>query len=650
MSEFSPHNAGISLVSGESAATREIMCPRCHTKSRVTIRSSGGMEQYTCPHCGHNGTLGSTSKEGSSMADTSAVPDGRSVAALRHEASQATSLAEQQRLVAAADAAQAEILRTQAADREVELASSVVAHVMPGRVHELHTAATDWIGEVETTHDATAASNHAIARATVWYNALPVPVKADQQEFASQALGFASRVAGSFGEQADPVEHAMLDHVATLHRRDTDLGLFAQAGPPMPGKQGDPADTFTSGGGQNWLPGDATSSNRAPQLQELASPESQDLTPANDPGVGAGGPTPEVAAQERTGAASGTRATAVGPSDLEPFPRCAKCHNPVSPAEMAHTAKNEPVHGSCVGITGSNKEGQQMQTAPCLTCGGHGRVAVRQAPQPSITDIVAGHHHAYSGLPQIEQTVDPSDTKAEPTPLPPEVAFPWTMAPGQVENTIAEAERQIAERETRKGAARAAQAHAASKEAYYLAYNEVVRQTLARFDPQAQYDPQRRHASVHQHATKLAQAAAVEASRLVMRAGQDDSGWMGDMGQGGVGPGQQDGGNPPSTNLGQPDPVYGFGGDQPNRPLKPYGADEADDVTNNPGQNWQPGQPLQYDLGGRPMSTETPAGGGMQPKQSAADSDPEIQRALTFVRQRRAFLDQQEQKPRQVVS
>ncbi|HEY0645647.1 MAG TPA: hypothetical protein VGD39_19685, partial [Nocardioides sp.] len=520
----------------------------------------------------------------------------------------------------------------QAADRAGDRAAQVISPITPVAVHERHTAATDWLADEDTSPDLRTATNAALAHATVWYDALPLPVRADGHEFANQAIAKASYLCGAYGERADAVEQAVLDHMATLRQRDERNGLFVQAGPPMPSQPGDPADTFTSGGGQNWAPPEATSSNRAPQLQELAAPESQDLTESNDPGVGAGAPDPAVAAQERTASVE----------SAEPWPKCAKCHQPVSPVEMAHTAKNEPVHGSCVGITGSNKEGQQMQTALCPTCG-NGHIAVRQEPQPSITDIVAGRHVAYSGLPQIEQTVDPSDTSLQPTPLPEEVAFPWTIAPGQVENTIGEAEKQIAEREQRKGAALQEHVRAVSGNAYNMAYREVVRQTMAKFDPQGQYDPRHRHASIHAHAHQLARAAAQEAAKLVLQAGQDDSGWAGDMGQGGVGPGQQDGGNPVSTNLGQPDPVYGYGGDNGNQPLKPYGADEADDYTNNPGMNYQPGQPLQNDLGGRPYSTENPAGGAAK-QGSLDDDDPEIQRALTWVRHRRAHNAQLRQR------
>jgi hypothetical protein len=580
-------------------------------------------------------------REGSSMADNPAAPDSRSVAALRQQAAMASNYADQQHLVGAAEEAQQAVLRQAALDREIDLVAANTTTIVPGRVHELHTTATDWLGQIPTSPDTTKTGQHMVARGTVWYQNLPAAVKADVDEFVEQARSYAHRTAGAFGDQAHGAEQAFFEHVATLRDRDERTGIFAAVAALMPSQPGDPDGSFTSGGGQNWIDGDATSSNRAPQLQELATESpTQDVVPTNDPGLGSTAPDPAVAAQERTGA----RHVAVDAKDLEALPRCAKCSQPVNPIEMAHTANNEPVHGSCVGITGSNQEGHQMQTAPCPTCG-NGRVATRQAPQPSIADLVAGRHVAYSGLPQVDQVVDPSDTQPAATPLPEEVAFPWTVTPGQVENTIGEAEQQIAEREQRKGATLQRQASAAAQQAYAMAYREVVRQGMARFDPQGTFDPVVRHATLARRAQSLGQQAAQEAARIVMQGGQDDSGWLGDMGQGGVAPGQQDGGNPPSTNLGAPDPVYGYGGDNPNMPLKPYGADEADDFTNNPGMNWQPGQPLQDDLGGRGYSTDAPGGGAQPAKQaSIADleaKDPQLQAAGTFMRNRRAFLRQQ---------
>lgn len=193
----------------------------------------------------------------------------------------------------------------------------------------------------------------------------------------------------------------------------------------------------------------------------------------------------------------------------------------------------------------------------------------------------ASRHEAYSGLDQVQQTVDPSDTQQRPTQLPQDVAFPWVLSPNNVTQSISQAEQQIAERDQRKGASRRA--------------SIVARQ---------------------------AYEAAMKA------AGYDDSGWAGDMGAGGYQPGvppQGAGG----SNLGQAPPPYGTGGDNGNQPLKPFGADEANDYTNDPGDNLQPGADLHADVGGRVMTTG-----------ARHANDPEIALALKFIATRQAWLDQ----------
>lgn len=246
----------------------------------------------------------------------------------------------------------------------------------------------------------------------------------------------------------------------------------------------------------------------------------------------------------------------------------------------------------------------QQAHAQCPTCGGHGRVAVRVAPQPTIEDIV---RMGVSGLDQVDQIVDPHDNGPNTNPAPgqsetypTDVAFPWTMAPSNVQQTINQAESQISDRNS---------------------------QLQARGNRQAQ-----------------ATAAAREVYRRVM-GGYDASGWIGDMGAGGYGPGEQDF-NPAAmggaNNLGTPDPVYP-GGDNPSRPLKPYGADEADDETNKPSQ-WAPGQPTQMDMAGRGESTNgAPAPGfpnaPISHGAARVQDDPKLNELLALARKRRAFLE-----------
>jgi hypothetical protein len=503
------------------------------------------------------------------------MPDSRDVQRLLIEAGNAPTIGESQRLVTEAENLRTVLAEKIAADRGLDLAHAVIdERLTPVAVHEFHTAATDWIGDVDTSFDKTAMTNTILAEASLWYGDIPHEVKSYRDEFEQQAFGQARHLAGAYGEQAAEAEHAFINHVATLYGREKKAGLFTEAASTVPqvGEDGYPDGQFSTGGTYQGLPPDATTSENAAVIQQLEANNgpnaSQDVTSVNDPGL-----TQADTQVDRADNSSG------GPTDQ------------VADAGQDKFARRNPRMNRK-----GNKE-RSMQHAQCPTCGGHGRVAVRVAPQPTIESIVAGKKHkAVSGLDQLDQIVDPHDNGPAPTPLPQEVAFPWTIAPGQQEQTIQENAQQLAERQ--KMAKRAAE----------LAYKQVL-------------------------------------------GGYDASGWMGDMGASGVGPGQQDGGNPGGvTNLGVPSEVYGWGGDNGNQPLKPYGQDEADDYTNNPGMNWQPGMPTQMDMSGQAGTTQGPAGGGGAPfpnppmndkKSAKIEQDPELVKALAFVRRRRAFLETQ---------
>lgn len=554
------------------------------------------------------------------------MPDSRDVQRLLIEAGNAPTIGESQRLVTEAENLRTVLAEKIAADRGLDLAHAVIdERLTPVAVHEFHTAATDWIGDVDTAFDKTAMTNIILAEASLWYGDIPHEVKSYRDEFEQQAFGQARHLAGAYGEQAAEAEHAFINHVATLYGREKKAGLFTEAASTVPqvGEDGYPDGQFSTGGTYQGLPADATTSENAAVIQQLeannGSNASQDVTPVNDPGLAqadtqvdrtdnsSGGPTDQVADAGQDKLARRTAAENM---------KCENCNDVAIPFKTDEAGMQWYSHGynpdnnehpvvvngktlptvSPRGRIVSAKE-NHMQHAQCPTCGGHGRVAVRVAPQPTIASLVTGKRHkAVSGLDQLDQIVDPHDNGPAPTPLPQEVAFPWTIAPGQQEQTIQENAQQLAERQ--KMAKRAAE----------LAYKQVL-------------------------------------------GGYDASGWMGDMGASGVGPGQQDGGNPGGvTNLGVPSEVYGWGGDNGNQPLKPYGQDEADDYTNNPGMNWQPGMPTQMDMSGQAGTTQGPAGGGGAPfpnppmndkKSSKIEQDPELVKALAFVRRRRAFLETQ---------
>lgn len=644
------------------------------------------------------------------------VPTPADVQRLLHAASQATTLDEQQRFVGEANALQQQLVAVHQAGRDVDLANAVISdHLTPVRVHEHHTAATDWIATLDTTGGA-GVEHEMVAQASLWYQKVAA-IKPWPEEFHEQARGQAHRLAGAFGEQAPAAEEAFLSHTARLYQGELDAGIVTVA------------DTGSAGQAtQNGLPLEDTSSERAPMIQAMdhQEPGIHDALGPNDAeadNAGAGaktadradtawppetswqqhdqadqrsglGPkptldqhhqlgyqhgaegvtpdgtynpyetregTPEVAygrgyskgatdrlmntrrnhrnvryegtlhaAQDLTGSPFSQELGRMvfGPhddsglqdwSDRSPIlndngrhlyqvtthhvgPDGSKvkdthemrshrpdAHDDVEQAAFEdHSSKwgvhpndvhvapamrmdrNGPVGRGTQIYTGSRKEASMQHTATCPSCGGQGRVAVQV--------------QAASGLPQIQEVVD-NNNQAHSEQAPNwDVAFPWEMQPGGNQSVIQEAESQIADREKLKGASRKAYA------------TQVYRQIMA---------------------------------------GQDDSGWLGDMGAGGVGPGEQDGGNAmPYSNLGQPDPVYGYGGDQGDKQNKPYGAAEANDETNNPGMNWQPGQPSQYDQGARPNVVG-------QPTASLIDQDPELQRALAYARQRRSYLESQ---------
>jgi uncharacterized Zn finger protein (UPF0148 family) len=605
-------------------------CPACG--QRVHMRHTfGGL---VCPLCGHKSSGGHESKEGRRMA-----PQSSDVARLLAEASRADTHTERQRLMGEAEEARTQIAAAHQATRDVDLASAVVAdRLTPVRVHEHHTAATDWLGGIETTA-APDAEREMVAQGSVWYAKLADIVKQHPDELAQQAYGMGRRLAGRYGSGADAAERAFLDHVGMLHARDVHQGLItlvAASGVPQVGDAGNPEQGLGLEGEQvtMGLPAELTSSERAPAIQTLENNTTGGVgsdpgqLPQGNPDEGNGD---EGDRQDDALRATSSRRTADSywrdkneqPLQVDPSnPSAAWNRWGNSPHWTDHQegfehgymtedrhrehdrtgGPNQAYHeGYDLGahhyrqdlprphdlsafsrdlgktIFGSNhsERNTSMQTATCPACAGHGRVAVRT--------------QAASGIDQIDQIVDAKDNPSA-TPYPTEVAFPWEM-PGDSSQAIQETEQQLAEREQRKGASRKQAAERAAHEAAQRAYRTVM-------------------------------------------AGQDDSGWAGDNGAQGVGPGQQDGGNPGNTypgNIADPDPVYGFGGDNGNQPLKPYGADEADDYTNNPGMNYQPGQPLQNDLGGRVNQV------GASRRRS--DDDPQIQQALAFARQRRALLD-----------
>jgi hypothetical protein len=109
-------------------------------------------------------------------------------------------------------------------DREWGTAGTIVEQTMtPVPVHERHTAATDWIGDLDTS----GGNYHQeiCAEASLWYGRVNPMVKGDREEFAEQARGMARRTAGKYGESADAAAQTFLDYVAFLRSKEAASGL-----------------------------------------------------------------------------------------------------------------------------------------------------------------------------------------------------------------------------------------------------------------------------------------------------------------------------------------------------------------------------------------------------------------------------------------
>lgn len=524
------------------------------------------------------------------------------IADLLRQAGNASTLSEQREFVRQAEQLKSEQHTASLGSGEWSEEDAVIRDTLvPGFTHELHTAATDWLIDLDDVPDERQAHQSMIAEASLWYERVNDDVKSYGDEYNEQAKNLAHRLAGQYGDFADQAERAFTDEATRLRTTAVRAGIIVEAGADdipeenkgpkqkkyesqiedrieenrdgqvSPVKTSSYEDEATDEqdkkddadadnpfghsaahqyqarrqGGDDLFavlaasegnevtgnPGvypndaEATSSNRAPVLQELQS-NSQDVVPVNDPGLG------------KTDDQTGANATRTGEEDHA-------------------TGRSFPVHSHM------NKESNMGYVASCPTCGGHGKVAVRSQPLPSILDITK---ESVSGLDQIDQTVDPHDNGPKPTPYPDDVAFPWLMnGPADIAAATQQTEEQIAQRNS--------------------------------LSPLQQGRSQQ--GSGRQQSVQSAYTAG----------GRDNSGWIGDAGARGLDyPGEQIGQYPaPSTTDGYVDPAHGNGGDHPNQPVKPYGAAEEQDYTNNQGQNWQPGQPTQADQGWRETVQQNPA-------------------------------------------
>ncbi|MFH8483059.1 hypothetical protein [Streptomyces sp. NPDC018055] len=309
----------------------------------------------------------------------------------------AQTLDEQMKLVGQLHDLDREVQRQAAVDRETDLSQMSIGAAMAPVVSRTArgTTESDWllkVADVEVDH------SQLIAQAAYWFNGVPEFVRGDAEEFAEQARGKARQVTSSMGEQAPVAQEMFLNYAAFL-RAQSASGLdqiqqttapdgVSNKPTPLPPDVFDnfapPVNDLNTG-----VVGTETSS-RAPAIQQAvngggnSSPEvpgghsetGQMTGPGAEPSLGGGGGS---SSPEREGGHSESGETA-----------------PESPSQPPPAAPDG--QGPAAGSGGAQPYGAGEQTK-------------RQAA---------------SGLPMIQQTTDVHDSPSS-TPLPQDVAFPWTL-------------------------------------------------------------------------------------------------------------------------------------------------------------------------------------------------------------------------------
>jgi hypothetical protein len=326
----------------------------------------------------------------------------------------AASLAEQARLLD--EIAKIDNAKTASAaqSRELDFASAVVRETFaPVRVHEHHTAATDWIGYEEQVPSDW--QNRVVAEAATWFGRVPDFVKADGEEFAIQAQGKAQQFAGQFGIQATAARQTFEQYVAFL-RTQAASGLdqiqqvtapdgVTQKSTPLPTEvfdnfapEIDPLNAGVSG---------TEDSNRAPLIQEIVGGGS---------GMDNGAPE-KPSEHDESGQLSWNPPQGMqGTASLISVPTVAIGGYGYSMDDFRREAaakKDGP---------GKAEGGKAACCDKCKDCG-KGKCCSGCGDCTSCPGFKTGSKTAASGLDQIQQTVDPNNVP-KTTPLPPEVAFP----------------------------------------------------------------------------------------------------------------------------------------------------------------------------------------------------------------------------------
>jgi hypothetical protein len=309
----------------------------------------------------------------------------------------ASSLAEQARLLDELTKFDQGVRAQAAQASEVDFANTVVGDTLtPVRVHEHHTAATDWLG-YEAAVDPQW-HNQMVAEAATWFGRVPDFVKADPEEFSIQAAGKARQLAGPYGLQMEAASKAFTDYAGFLRAQaasgldqiqQTIDGNNQPKTTPLPTEvfdtfapEVDPINAGVSG---------TEDSNRAPLIQEIV-----------NGGSGADGGAPEKPGGHSTGdelswsPPEGMQQDSTAPLSYGQGPEGGAGTGP------RHQSALIPAPSPAIGYT------MTMDDYLAARAGGQGK----------------GRREAASGLPMIQETVDANNQPHAPTPIPPAVAFP----------------------------------------------------------------------------------------------------------------------------------------------------------------------------------------------------------------------------------
>lgn len=171
--------------------------------------------------------------------------------------------------------------REAAANRELDLGAHFASRrLSPVAVHELHTAATDWLAD----YDFRANPEYRtamIVEASAWYRGLDQAVKADTEEFSEQARGRARTAASVHGYQADAAAQEFWRAAHYLRSTEAASGLpqIDQTVDPnnQPSPTPYPVEVFPTfgeeqdpfNGVETNSHGSGAASERAPMLQQI---------------------------------------------------------------------------------------------------------------------------------------------------------------------------------------------------------------------------------------------------------------------------------------------------------------------------------------------------------------------------------------------